>query len=83
MDESNSLPVPVEEELVERDPSDPEGHRWAKPSVKGLRSLMRFCVENRDEAARLGAEGRRTMMRDYSPERVLEVVEARLARVRP
>eukprot|EP00940_MAST-03C_sp_MAST-3C-sp2_P000097 g97.t1 len=65
----NSLLIAVEK-LVRRDPSDSEGHMWAEPSIDHLRSLMRWCVENRDEAEALGRRARKTMVREFSIESV-------------
>lgn len=46
------------------------GLRWAQPSVKHLRQLMRRVYNNREEAAAKGAAARALMVEKYSAEAI-------------
>eukprot|EP00397_Hematodinium_sp_SG-2012_P041768 GEMP01046075.1.p1 GENE.GEMP01046075.1~~GEMP01046075.1.p1 ORF type:complete len:430 (+),score=104.23 GEMP01046075.1:172-1461(+) len=76
----NGLPLRVKK-MVDIDADDPEGGKWAEPDVDHLRELLAWVVEHPDEAHRLGAEGRNTMVKDYTPQRVAEHIVDLLIRV--
>ena len=57
------------------------GHRWAEPSVKHLRRLMRGVVKHPEEAQKKGRAGRRHIARHYSIRAVSEIVLDRLREV--
>jgi glycosyltransferase involved in cell wall biosynthesis len=44
-------------EIAADNPIYKEGNRWAEPSIEHAASLMRFCFDNRAQAAALGAKG--------------------------
>jgi glycosyltransferase involved in cell wall biosynthesis len=54
------------------------GHRWAEPSVRHLRQLMRRIVCQQDEARQKARAGREHIINNFSRERVARLVEARL-----
>jgi glycosyltransferase involved in cell wall biosynthesis len=54
------------------------GHRWAEPSVRHLRQLMRRLVAEREEAARKASNGREHIKQNFGRERVAELVRQRL-----
>jgi glycosyltransferase involved in cell wall biosynthesis len=54
------------------------GHRWAQPSVKHLRKLMRHVVEHPQEAKAKGKRARKDIVAKYSQENVAEIVLERL-----
>jgi len=47
------------------------GHRWAEPSVKHLRQLMRQVFENRDEAKQKAERGRAEMLDKWDWQQVI------------
>ncbi|KJE93165.1 glycosyl transferase [Capsaspora owczarzaki ATCC 30864] len=58
------------------------GLKWAQPSLSHLRSLMRHVfVERNGDALRKGSQARRDMIAHYRPERVAQVVLARLLHI--
>jgi glycosyltransferase involved in cell wall biosynthesis len=61
-----------------RDTPDYSGHRWAEPDVDSLRRAMRAVFEDRDEAARRAARGRRTALENHTWEPVADAILARL-----
>lgn len=52
------------------------GHKWARPSISHLRSLMRRVYEHPDEARRKGERARKDMVERFSPERVTDILVA-------
>ena len=46
------------------------GTRWAQPSLKHLKQLMRYVFENREEARAKGAAARLYLEENFSPEAV-------------
>lgn len=55
-----------------------EGERWAQPSVRHLRLLLRHVVEHRREAAARGRAARERMLERYAPAVLARQVAARL-----
>jgi glycosyltransferase involved in cell wall biosynthesis len=58
-----------------------QGHRWAEPSVRHLRQLMRRAFSEREEAARKARAAREHIIQNFSRERVAELVRKRLREV--
>jgi len=80
MDASNAYPLEVDSlELVGA--GGHPGHRWAQPSVRHLRRLMRHVFEDREGARAVGASARRDMVERFSPAPVARLVAARLREV--
>ena len=57
------------------------GHRWAEPSVRHLRQLMRWVFSDRGEARRRAEAGRENIVQNFSRERVARLVKARLEEI--
>jgi glycosyltransferase involved in cell wall biosynthesis len=57
------------------------GHRWAEPSVRQLRDVMRRVVSEREEAHRKGELGCEHIVSNFSRERVARIVQARLEEI--
>jgi glycosyltransferase involved in cell wall biosynthesis len=57
------------------------GHRWAEPSVRHLRQLMRRVVSDRADAQRRAEAGHEHIVQNFSRERVARLVKARLEEV--
>lgn len=57
------------------------GHRWAEPSEKHLRELMRRVQQDPEEARQKGKRARVAMATHYSPDAVAGVVLKRLAEI--
>jgi len=73
---------PLEYDGLERVGEGPfASHMWAKPSTRHLRELMRKVFENRDEAKEKGKAARNTMLNNFTPEKVAQVVLRRLAQI--
>jgi glycosyltransferase involved in cell wall biosynthesis len=85
LDESVGYPLPIEDVVPVQAQSDSEywfrGLKWAQPSVKELRKLMRHVYENRAEAAAKGAAARQRMVEKYSPPAIAEAVVKELQRI--
>lgn len=64
-----SLPLKIDG-LSEVD-EGPKGHKWAEPSLSHLRSLMRWVIENPDEAKAIGRRAREEMVQRFSPEVII------------
>merc|ERR1712107_637807 len=64
---ATSLPLKIDGLVDVPEGNAPKGHRWAQPSVKHLRELMRWSMGHRDEASALGAKARAEMVAKYSP----------------
>ena len=80
MDVSNAFPVGYRlVELEENVGPYHAGEVWAEPSIEQAAELMRFVVDHPDEASARGRAARETMQRDYSEERIAELVRQRLA----
>eukprot|EP00887_Chlorella_sp_A99_P006237 scaffold3.g6237.t1 len=84
LDDSVGYPLPIDG-LVDTPPDSGafKGHKWAQPSVKQLRRLMRHVVTHRQEAAAKGRMARQRMVERYAPAVVAKVVADRLQRVQP
>ncbi|GBF88154.1 hypothetical protein Rsub_00866 [Raphidocelis subcapitata] len=79
LDSQIGYPIPIEG-LVQAT-NQPEGIRWAQPSLPALRDIMRAASENPSEAAARGAAGRARMVERYSPRAVAGAVLGQLRRV--
>jgi hypothetical protein len=58
------------------------GEVWAEASVEHAAELMRFVVAHPEEARVRGERARQTIQRDYSEERIAELVRQRLDIIR-
>jgi glycosyltransferase involved in cell wall biosynthesis len=85
LDETVGYPLPIEDVVPVQAQADSEwwfrGLRWAQPSVKELRKLMRHVYENREEAAAKGAAARQRMVEKYSPPAIAEAVLKEVQRI--
>lgn len=81
MNETNAYLIPVDHFNTIQDNENQAfiGHRWAEPSLSGLRRLMRRVVTNRVEAIRKGKKARQDLMREYSMEATYAKVAEALA----
>jgi glycosyltransferase involved in cell wall biosynthesis len=80
MDVSNAFPVDYQlVELGENVGPYHAGEVWAEPSVEHAAELMRRVVDRPDEARARGRAASETMQREYSEERIGELVRQRLA----
>jgi glycosyltransferase involved in cell wall biosynthesis len=80
MDVSNSFPVGYRLVALKENVGPYQaGEVWAEPSVEHAAELMRFVVDHPDEARAVGAAARETIRRDYSEERIAEMIGQRLA----
>jgi len=78
MDVSNSFPVSYRLVEIEETVGPYHGGEvWAEPSVEHAAELMRFVVDHSDEARVRGDRARRAIQRDYSEERIAELVRQR------
>jgi len=80
MNSRNSYPLSIEG-LVPITNGAFKGHKWAQPSVKELRRLMRHVVDHPAEAREKGRQARADMVQYYSPEAVARVVLGHLTRI--
>jgi glycosyltransferase involved in cell wall biosynthesis len=79
-DVSNAFPVDYRLVALEENVGPYHaGEVWAEPSVEHAAELMRFVVDHPNEARARGDAGRATIQRDYSEERIAEMVGQRLA----
>ncbi|XP_076885923.1 uncharacterized protein LOC143535596 [Bidens hawaiensis] len=78
--EENSYPLTVDRmsEVVD---GPFKGHLWAEPSVDKLMFLMRYVMENQEEAKSKGEKARKDMVDKYSPEIVASIVSDQIQRV--
>merc|ERR1712107_873469 len=66
-----SLPLRIDGlEEIQEGMGGPVGHRWAIPSLKHLRELMRWTVNNKREAQAIGRVARQRMVDRFSPEAI-------------
>jgi glycosyltransferase involved in cell wall biosynthesis len=80
MDVSNAFPAGYRlVELEENVGPYHAGEVWAEPSIEHAAELLRFVVDHPDEARERGRAARETMRRDYSEERIAELIRQRLA----
>jgi glycosyltransferase involved in cell wall biosynthesis len=80
MDVSNAFPVGYRLVALEENVGPYHaGEVWAEPSVEHAAELMRFVVDHPDEARARGTAARETIQRDYSEERIAELIGQRLA----
>lgn len=75
----NSFPVRFDlVELTEDlDPFE-KGHSWASPDLDHAALLMKDLVQNRDLAEHIGRKAAAHMVREFSPERVGQMIKARI-----
>jgi glycosyltransferase involved in cell wall biosynthesis len=67
MHRGNSLLVDYRlTEIVEDNPIYKKGNHWAEPSIAHAAKLMRYCYDNPEEAAALGATGQAEMKQKLS-----------------
>ena len=80
MDVSNAFPVDYRlVTLHENVGPYHAGEVWADPSIQHASDLMRHVVDHPDEARVRGQAARETIRRDYSEERIAELIDQRLA----
>ena len=80
MDVSNAFPVGYRLVTLEENVGPYHaGEVWAEPSIEHAAGLMRQLVDHPDEARARGAAARETIRRDYSEERIAELIGQRLA----
>ncbi|XP_076951440.1 uncharacterized protein LOC143624764 [Bidens hawaiensis] len=58
-----------------------KGHLWAEPSVDKLMFLMRYVMDNQEEAKSKGKKARKDMVDKYSPEIVASIVSNQIQQV--
>ena len=79
MNVGNSFPVRFElVELTEDVDPFEKGHSWASPDPNHAAQLMRDLVKDRDLADHIGRQARAHMQREFSPERVGQMIKARI-----
>ena len=79
MDVSNAFPVGYQLVALEENVGPYHaGEVWAEPSVEHAAELMRVVVDRPDEARARGLAARDTIRRDYSEERIAELIGQRL-----
>lgn len=85
LDDKVGYPIAVEKLVQIQGGSDIvwwfRGQKWAQPSVKHLRQLMRRVYENREEAAAKGAAARALMVEKYSPEAIADILVKEFERI--
>ncbi|GIM09823.1 hypothetical protein Vretimale_13633, partial [Volvox reticuliferus] len=83
LDESVGYPIAVDRLTTVSDNSVWwfRGLKWAQPSVKHTRILMRRVYSNREEARARGAAARRRMVERYSPNVLAAEVAHQLRRI--
>jgi len=86
LDETVGYPLPIDGVLpVEMKPDTEsswfKGLKWAQPSVRDLRRIMRAVYNDRHTAKLKGANARKRMVERYSPEVIAEVVLKELLRI--
>ena len=82
LDESVGYPLEIEGLVpAPADAGSFAGRRWAQPSVRHLRQLMRRLVERPGQGRARGAAARARMVERYSPEVVARLVAARLEEI--
>ena len=80
MDVSNAFPVDYRLVTLQENVGPYHaGEVWAEPSVDHAADLMRRVVDCPDEARARGQAARETIRRDYSEERIAELIDQRLA----
>jgi glycosyltransferase involved in cell wall biosynthesis/SAM-dependent methyltransferase len=83
MDDDNSYLVDYELTTVPKGCEPyPEGAAWAEPNIEHAARQMRRVFDNPDEAAAMGAEAKRTIERDHSPQARARLLEGHLSRIR-
>jgi len=73
--------VPVDERQIMDNPLY-RGHRWAEPSVKHTRRLMRHVFENREEARQKGRIARQHIVSNFTIHHVSAKIAERLIQIR-
>lgn len=74
----NGYPIPIHGLETVLEGAFSKFHRWARPSLKGLKHLMQYVVNNYEEAEVKGRSARRDMVERFRPEVVADVVLTRL-----
>jgi glycosyltransferase involved in cell wall biosynthesis len=69
------------EEIIDNQIKFYDGHRWAKPSITQLRTVMREIFSNPEEAKAKGKLARREILQKFSTEVVGEKVYKRLSEI--
>jgi glycosyltransferase involved in cell wall biosynthesis len=57
------------------------GQKWAKPSLVQLKQLMRFILENQNEAREKGKFARKDIVENYSLREIAKIVMNRISKV--
>jgi len=83
--EENSFPLAIEPDLIPIsfgsmgvEPSDIRGHKWADPSIKHLKTLMRYVVDHPDEAEKRGKQARQDLIKQFNPSLISKLVTKQL-----
>ncbi|MFH0960744.1 MAG: glycosyltransferase family 1 protein, partial [Pseudomonadota bacterium] len=79
MDKKNSFPVKYKltEIPMKNGPYNNAGY-WAEPDPDHAAEMMRYVIENRDEAQRIGSIAGNKMVEEYSPKAIGAVIRDRL-----
>lgn len=72
LDDDCSLPLGIDGLEPVEEGQGPKGHLWAVPSMKLLRGLMRWVLDHKEEARRIGKAARQRMIDRFSPESVVK-----------
>lgn len=81
LNETNGYPLSIDG-LVEIESGAYRGLKWAQPSLTHLRQRMRQVYESRyNEAPERGFKARQTMIQNYRPDKVAQIVLERLVKV--
>eukprot|EP00930_Biecheleria_cincta_P071566 TRINITY_DN59054_c0_g1_i1.p1 TRINITY_DN59054_c0_g1~~TRINITY_DN59054_c0_g1_i1.p1 ORF type:complete len:448 (-),score=79.70 TRINITY_DN59054_c0_g1_i1:4-1347(-) len=72
LDDDCSLPLGIDGLEPVEEGQGPKGHLWAVPSAKLLRELMRWVLDHKEEARRIGKAARKRMVERFSPESVVK-----------
>ena len=79
MDQENSFPVKYKlTEIPMKNGPYSNAGRWAEPDSDHAAEMMRYVVENRDEAQRIGSIAGNKMAEEYSPTAIGSVIRDRL-----
>jgi len=79
MDNENSFPVKYKlTEIPMKNGPYGNAGRWAEPDSDHAAEMMRYVVENRDEAQRIGSIAGNKMAEEYSPKAIGSVIRDRL-----
>lgn len=83
MNKDNSFPIDVEG-MIPTSSTDEwiKGFRWAQPSIRHLKELMRQCVDDPQFCAKRGQAGRQYIANNYSVEKVASLIDDRIQAIR-